>query len=112
MVKVLCRVILLAAMVPFVLAVQGNADCNSVTGLWKFDMGGGRMASAEYKADGSFVQSMPGMTINGTYTVKGGKLETTVKDSGSKTTFTIVNCKGNSMTLKRDKDGRTMIYNK
>ncbi|MBN1533622.1 MAG: lipocalin family protein [Spirochaetes bacterium] len=110
MAKVLCRVILLAAMIPFVLAVQGSADCDTVTGLWKFDLGGGYMASAEYKSDGSFVQTMQGMTINGTYTVKGGKLTTDV--SGTKTVFSILSCTGNSMTLKRDRDGRTMIFNK
>jgi hypothetical protein len=90
--------------------VQLKAGCDNIAGTWKFDLGGGRMAIVEYKTDGSFIQSISGITMKGTYTVKNGKLITTL--DGAKAEFTIVLCKGDSMTVKRDKDGKTVVYKK
>lgn len=81
-----------------------------VVGKWEFDLGGGYMATAEYKANGTFDQVMGGMTINGTYTVQGQKLTTVAK--GKTTVFTVLKSDAASMTLKRDADGKTMVYKK
>ncbi len=79
-------------------------------GSWEFEMGGGFKAQVEYKADNSFVQKMGEMTINGTYTLKNNTL-TTVANSKS-TVFTIVKSDSASMTVKRNKDGKTLVYTK
>ena len=81
-----------------------------ITGVWNFDMGGGFMATVEYKDDGSLIQKMGDLTMTGTYKVQGDKLTTTV--SGQITVFTIVSGDDATMTVKRDKDGRTIVYKK
>jgi hypothetical protein len=84
------------------------ADC-SLTGTWVFDMKG-MQATVEYKADGTLSQDMFGMQVQGTYTVKGNKLTTVVGDTT--TVFTILSCTPASVTVKRDKDGMTVVYKK
>jgi hypothetical protein len=84
------------------------ADC-SMTGTWVFDMKG-MSATVEYKADGTLSQDMFGMQVTGTYTVKGNKLTTVVGDTT--TVFTILSCSPTAITIKRDKDGMTVVYKK
>jgi hypothetical protein len=82
----------------------------AIIGTWKFDLGSGFMATIEYKSDGTFEQKVDEMIIGGTYVVKGDKLKTVTK--GQTTIFTIVSMADNKMTVKRVKDGRTIVYNK
>ena len=84
------------------------ADC-SMTGAWVFEMNG-MSATVEYKADGTMAQEMFGMQVKGTYTVKGNKLTTLVGDTT--TVFTIVSCTPTAVTVKRDTDGKTVVYRK
>ena len=101
----------LAAALLFFGAAYGQADYGkSIIGTWKFDLGGNFWATVEYKADGTFSQTMGGMTITGTYSVKGTTLKTDVK--GQMTEFTIVSSDAKIMTLKRNKDGKTIVYTK
>ena len=95
-------------MVVAVITVLYAADCG-IVGTWGFDMNG-TQATVEYKQDGSFSQNMFGFTIAGTYTIKDNKLTTIVKDQ--KTSFTIVSCTPSSVTIKRDRDGMTVVYTK
>ena len=81
-----------------------------IVGSWTFDLGGGYMASADYKANGTFDQKMGEMTISGTYTVQGNKITTVA--SGRTTVFTVEKSDASSMTLKRDSDGKIMVYKK
>ena len=90
--------------------INAAAVRHAIVGSWEFDMGGGFKAQVEYKADNSFVQKMGEMTINGTYTLKNNTL-TTVANSKS-TVFTIVKSDNASMTVKRNKDGKTLVYTK
>ena len=108
------RVIILAALVSCMF-IFNNADAGSgpdyktkIIGTWKFDLGGGMMATVIYKADGSFTQEMGSMTIAGRYTVKCNKLTTVVRDQT--TVFTFHSVEGNKISIKRDKDQRTIVY--
>jgi uncharacterized protein (TIGR03066 family) len=101
---------LCAAMFLFSTAFAKTDFSKTIAGTWNFDMGGGYMATVEYKADGSLVQKMGDLTIAGTYKVQGDKLTTTVK--GQVTVFTIVSGDASTMTVKRDKDGKTVVYRK
>jgi hypothetical protein len=99
----------LAAVMAFAITAGAvAADC-SITGIWGFDMNG-TSASIEYKSDGTMSQDMFGMNVKGTYTVKGNKLTTVV--SNQTTVFTIVSCTPTVITVKRDKDGLTVVYKK
>ena len=80
----------------------------AIIGTWKFDMGAGIMATIEYKKDGSFQQTVEEMIVGGTYSVKGNKLRTKIK--GTTTMFTIMSYNEKELTIKRDKDGRTIVY--
>ena len=105
--------LLLAACVlvfPFVFANAGGTDCYNLVGTWNFDMGGGRMAHVTYGADGKFVQKMPGIDLSGTYKQHGKTFKTEVNSKS--TNFTIVSCTSKKLTVKRDKDGMTMLYTK
>jgi len=106
--KVLIAV--LAAMFLFAAAFAKTDFGKTIAGAWSFDMGGGFMATVEYKADGSLVQKMGDLTMTGTYKVQGNKLTTTVQ--GQVTAFTIVSGDASTMTVKRDKDGKTVVYKK
>ena len=106
--KVLSTLLLIAAMLPFVLIRPGTADCDTITGIWKFDLGGGFMAQVEYKNDGSFVQKMNNMEMKGSYVLKNKKITTDIQ--GMKSGFTILSCENNKLTVKRDKDGKTVVY--
>jgi len=108
--RIACILLMAALTLPFVLSGPLTADCENVTGQWKFDMGGGYLAQVEYKADGTFVQTMSGMNISGKYTVKNKVLTTDV--SGKQTVFSIISCGGDKLTVKRQKDGKTVVYTK
>jgi hypothetical protein len=81
---------------------------SSIIGTWKFDMGAGIMATIEYRKDGSFQQKVDEMIIGGTYSIKGKKLKTITR--GNTTLFTIISLVDKELTIKRDKDGRTIVY--
>jgi hypothetical protein len=94
----------------FVYAADLKKD---IVGKWEFDMGGGYMATTEYKANGTFDQVMTGMTISGTYTVEGQKITTVLKGKKIKTeVYTVEKFDAASMTMKRDLDGRIVVYKK
>ncbi|MBP7738179.1 MAG: hypothetical protein KA369_19545 [Spirochaetes bacterium] len=99
-----------AAMFLFATAFAKTDYSKTIAGAWSFDMGGGFMATVEYKADGSLVQKMGDLTMAGTYKIQGDKLTTTVQ--GQVTVFTIVSGDATTMTVKRDKDGKTVVYKK
>ena len=87
----------------------GQTDYSkSIIGTWKFDLGSGFMATIEYKLNGTFEQTVGEMIIGGTYVVKGNTLKTVAKKQT--TVFTIVSLADNKMTIKRVKDGRTIVY--
>jgi hypothetical protein len=88
---------------------HGQTDYRTaIIGTWKFDMGAGIMATIEYRKDGSFQQTVDEMIIGGTYSISGKKLKTIT--TGHATMFTIVSLAGKELTIKRDKDGRTIVY--
>lgn len=89
-------------------AVLGQAS--PVVGTWTFDLGGGMKATVDYRANGTFTQTTPGMTIEGTYTVSGTTL--TTEAQGAKTAFAIVAADAKTLTLKRQRDGRTVVHQK
>ncbi len=90
-------------------SAYGQTDYSTIIiGSWKFDMGAGIMATIEYKKDGSFQQKVDEMIIGGTYRIKGTKLKTVSR--GHTTLFTIVSLVDKELTIKRDKDGRTIVY--
>lgn len=87
------------------------ADCaKTVPGNWEFDLGGGVMASVEYKANGTFMQKVPAykIEVSGTYTVSGDNFKTTAE--GQSKEFTLSKCDAKSMTIKRTADGKVMEY--
>lgn len=101
----------LAAVLLAVTLAFANTDFSkTIVGTWNFDLGGGFMATVEYKADGTLVQKMGDLTMAGTYKVQGNKLTTTVK--GQVTAFTITSADDTTFTVKRDKDGRIVVYKK
>jgi hypothetical protein len=102
------QLFLAAVMAIAITAGATAADC-SLTGIWGFDLNGAS-ATIEYKSDGTLSQDMFGFNVKGTYTVKGNKLTTVV--SNTTTVFTIVSCTPTVITVKRDKDGMTVVYKK
>lgn len=82
----------------------------AIIGTWKFDLGSGFLATIEYKSNGTFEQTVDEMIIGGTYAINGNKLKTVTK--GQATLFTIISLADNKMTIKRVKDGRTIVYKK
>jgi uncharacterized protein (TIGR03066 family) len=101
---------LAAGLLAFTMAFARTDYGKTIVGSWSFDLGGGFMATVEYKGDGSLVQKMGDLTITGTYKVEGNKMTTTVK--GQVTVFTIMSGDESTLTLKRDKDGKTVVYKK
>ena len=101
---------LAAGLLAFTMAFGKTDYGKTIVGAWSFDLGGGFMATVEYKGDGSLVQKMGDLTITGTYKVEGNKMTTTVK--GQVTVFTIMSGDESTLTLKRDKDGKTVVYKK
>lgn len=81
-----------------------------ITGTWTYDFAGAT-ATIEHKADGTFVLVMKDVTVKGTYTVDGKKLVITTSD-GKRVSYTIESSDGKKMTIKRDKDGRVIVYNR
>jgi len=104
-VTVLSIVFLLIAVVSF--AADYKKD---IVGNWTYEWSGAT-AQVDHKADGNFVLVMKNITVKGTYAVDGKKLTLTTSD-GKKTVYTIESLDGKKMTLKRDKDGRVIVYNK
>lgn len=87
----------------------GQTDYSAtIIGNWKFDMGAGAMATIEYRKDGSFQQVVDELIIGGNYRIKGNKLKTISR--GRTTVYTIVSLADKELTIKRDKDGRTIVY--
>jgi len=68
------------------------------------------MATIEYKPNGTFEQTVGEMIIGGTYVVNGDKLKTVTKNQT--THFVIISLADGKMTIKRLKDGRTIVYKK
>ncbi len=101
---------LLAGMLFMNTAFAETDYSKTIAGIWSFDLGGGFMSTVEYKTDGSLIQRMGDLTITGIYKVQKNKLTTTVK--GQITVFTILSSDASSITLKRDKDGKTVVYKK
>ena len=92
------------------LPLEGRGDCGKkLPGTWVIDLGG-ITATAEYRNNGTLVQKMPGLTLTGTYTVKGGSFTTVVQ--GRTTIFTILSCDGNTLKIKREMDGKILVYRK
>ena len=102
--------VLLSLMLAFSNAMAGGGPDydKEILGSWQFDMGGGMMASVEYKADGTFIQKISEMTISGKYTIKGSKL-TTVANKKT-TVFSFHTVEGKKITLIRDTDKKTVVY--
>lgn len=101
---------LLAGMFLFTVAFAKTDFTKTIAGIWDFDLGGGFMSTVEYKTDGSLIQKMGDLTISGTYKIQGNKLTTIVK--GQTTVFTIISGDDATLTVKRDKDGKTVVYKK
>ena len=97
-------------------APQGQASPEQVDygqviiGSWKFDLGSGYMSTIEYLPDGTFSQQVDELIVKGTYKVTGKKLKTVTR--GKATIFTIVSFDKKKLTIKRDRDGRTVVYEK
>lgn len=81
-----------------------------IIGTWTMDMGAGMPAIAEYKADGSFIQKMGKMTIDGTYSIKANNLIFVIAKNTS--VFTILSIDSHTLSMKNDKNGKTEVYNK
>jgi hypothetical protein len=108
--KSLTLIAAIAIMMPFVFVNAGSADCDNVTGSWKFDLGGGHMSSVSYGENGKFVQKVGKITIDGTYTLKGRTIRT--RANGRIMDFTILSCSDTTMTVRRMMDGKTLLYQK
>ncbi|OHD62772.1 MAG: hypothetical protein A2176_14845 [Spirochaetes bacterium RBG_13_51_14] len=80
----------------------------AILGTWEFDLGMGYMATIEYRSDGTFEQKVDEMITGGTYTVNGTRLKTVTREKA--TMFTIISLVDNKLTIKRDRDGRTIVY--
>jgi hypothetical protein len=105
--------ILTALCAGIMIGIASQAETNygaAIVGTWKFDLGGGFMATVEYKSDGTLVQKVGDMVMQGTYTVTGNKMKTVVKNQT--TMFTFISLAGNKLTIKRDTDGKTIVYTK
>lgn len=102
---VLSIVFLLIATISF--AADFKKD---IVGNWTYDFKG-VTAKIEHKADGTFLLVMKDTTVKGTYSVDGSKL-TLITQEGKKVPYTIESSDGKKMTIKRDTDGRVIIYNK
>lgn len=96
--------------VPFMLANAGGADCDNVVGVWKFDLGGGHMATVEYLASGRFIQKMGKLNLEGTYTLEGRNIR--ARANGRNINFTIMSCSDTTMTVRRSIDSKTLLYRK
>ncbi|HOT46021.1 MAG TPA: hypothetical protein PLM53_17580 [Spirochaetota bacterium] len=106
--KIQIMTVVIAGMILASLA-HGQTDYSSaIVGIWKFDMGAGIMATIEYRKDGTFQQVVDELIIGGTYWIKGNKLKTI--DRGRTTMYTLVSLADRELTIKRDKDGRTIVY--
>ncbi len=101
---------LAAGMLLVTIAFAKTDFSKTIIGTWSFDLGGGFMSTVEYKSDGSLIQKMGDLTMSGTYKVEGNKMTTTV--NGQITVFTIISGDESALTVKRDKDGKTVVYKK
>lgn len=105
------RLTVLSIVFLLIAAVSFAADYKKdIVGSWTYDFGGAT-AKVDHKADGTFVIVMKDVTVKGTYAVDGNKLTMTTSD-GKKNTYTIESFDGKKMPVKRDKDGRVIVYNK
>jgi len=105
------RVAIFSIIFVFVAAFSFAADYKKdIVGAWTYDFAG-TAATIDHKADGTFVLVMKDTTLKGTYTVDGNKLVLITSD-GKKVPYTIESSDGKKMTIKRDKDGRVIVYNR
>ena len=81
-----------------------------IVGNWMYTFKGAE-SEIDHKADGTFALVMKNTTVKGTYTVDGNKLNLTTPE-GKKIAYTIQSYDGKKMTMKRDSDGREIVYNK
>ena len=105
------RVTVLSIIFLLIAAVSFAADYKKdIVGTWMYVFKG-TDAKIDHKADGTFVLVMKDTTVKGTYTVDGNKL-TLITPEGKKVGYTIQAFEGKKMTIKRDADGREIVYNK
>jgi hypothetical protein len=78
-----------------------------IVGNWTYEFKG-QQATVEHKADGTFTLVIGKTTVKGTYTVNESTL--TLVTDGKNTPYTIQSYDGKKMTMKRDKDGRVIVY--
>ncbi len=71
----------------------------------------GADSKIDHNADGTFVLVTKNITVKGTYGVEGNKLTLTTPE-GKKIGYTIQSYSGKKMTIKRDADGREIVYNR
>lgn len=92
-------------------AVPSQEDyATIIIGTWKFDLGSGYLSTIDYLSDGTFIQQVDELIVKGTYKVSGKTLKTVTR--GRATLFTIVSFENNKLTIKRVRDGRTIVYEK
>jgi uncharacterized protein (TIGR03066 family) len=104
-IAVLSIVFLLVAAVCF--AADYKKD---IVGSWTYAFKGAD-SKIDHNADGTFVLVTRNITVKGTYAVDGNKLTLTTPE-GKKIGYTIQAYDGKKMTIKRDADGREIVYNK
>lgn len=80
----------------------------AIVGKWGFEFKG-QSAATEYRPDGTFTQIMGDTKVDGKYAVRGNILNLDV--GGKKTPWTIQSFDGKRMSMKRERDGRVIIYN-
>jgi hypothetical protein len=102
--KVLALLIFFVLMATLVFAADYKKD---IIGNWSYEFKG-QQATVEHKADDTFTLVMGANTVKGKYTVKGNTL--TLITDGKSTLYTIQSYDGKKMAMKREKDGRVIVY--
>lgn len=102
--KILVMSIFVVLIATLVFAADYKKD---IIGNWTYEFKG-QQAAVEHKADGTFTLVMGTTTVKGKYTVKGSLL--TLVTDGKETPYAIQSYDGKKMTMKREKDGRVIVY--
>lgn len=100
----MCMVVVVALAASFAYAAD---YAKAIVGSWGFEFKG-QSATTEYRADGTFTQVMGNIKVKGKYAVRGNIL--TLDVDGKKTPWTIESFDGKKMSMKREKDGRVIVY--
>ncbi len=105
------NVVVLSIVFLLVAAVCFAADYKKdIVGSWTYTFKGAD-SKIDHNADGTFVLVTKNITVKGTYGVEGNKLTLTTPE-GKKIGYTIQSYSGKKMTIKRDADGREIVYNR